>query len=298
MDQPGHYYNNKSLASEDVLGDCNVALECCKPSPPEIATQGNRSSLDDLSSYQESFNSTSNEFMERLRHAAESRKREVTRSRYSMERKELALYEEKTERGDAVLSAVDEEVMTELPIQARASPTSSNGRTRSGSVSSIAIGAKRKTRNAFRPHPSQNDSSHVKKLALNAKPQKRMLSGEDASIAEEISHRKLVQKEEERNKHKSTFVARPLPMTTHVRSHPLPPLVGENLLSVAATSVVNNTNSNAFIPHSSIRAEKRKSYDAARTQRDQQRREADIETRRQRIEQTKREIQDLTKQIR
>ena len=298
MDQPGHYYNNKSLASEDVLGDFNVALECCKPSPPEIATQGNRSSLDDLSSYQESFNSTSNEFMERLRHAAESRKREVTRSRYSMERKELALYEEKTERGDAVLSAVDEEVMTELPIQARASPTSSNGRTRSGSVSSIAIGAKRKTSNAFRPHPSQNDSSHVKKLALNAKPQKRMLSGEDASIAEEISHRKLVQKEEERNKHKSTFVARPLPMTTHVRSHPLPPLVGENLLSVAATSVVNNTNSNAFIPHSSIRAEKRKSYDAARTQRDQQRREADIETRRQRIEQTKREIQDLTKQIR
>ena len=85
-------------------------------------------------------------------------------------------------------------------------------------------------------------------------------------------------------------------MTTHVRSHPLPPLVGENLLSVAATS--NNTNSTAFIPHSSIRAEKRKSYDAARTQRDQQRREADIETRRQRIEQTKREIQDLTKQIR
>ena len=287
MDQPGHYYNNKSLASEDVLGDCNVALECCKPSPPEIATQGNRSSLDDLSSYQESFNSTSNEFMERLRHAAESRKREVTRSRYSMERKELALYEEKTVRGDALLSAVEEEVMTELPI--RASPTLSNGRTRSGSVSPIAIGAKRKTSNA-------NDSSHVIKLALNAKPQKRLLSGEDASIAEEISHRKLVQKEAERNKHKSTFVARPLPMTTHVRSHPLPPLVGENLLSVAATS--NNTNSTSFIPHSSIRAEKRKSYDAARTQRDQQRREADIETRRQRIEQTKREIQDLTKQIR
>ena len=288
MDQPGHYYNNKSLASEDVLGDCNVALECCKPSPPEIATQGNRSSLDDLSSYQESFNSTSNEFMERLRHAAESRKREVTRSRYSMERKELALYEEKAVRGDALLSAVEEEVMTELPI--RASPTLSNERTRSGSVSSIAIKAKRKTSNAFRPHPSQNDSSHVMKLALNAKPQKRLLSGEDASIAEEISHRKLVQKEEERNK------PRPLPMTTHVRSHPLPPLVGENLLSVAATS--NNINSTAFIPHSSIRAEKRKSYDAARTQRDQQRREADIETRRRRIEQTKREIQDLTKQIR
>jgi hypothetical protein len=290
MDQPGHYYTNESLAMDEGLGDCNVALESCKASP-EIATQGKRNSLDDLSSYQESFNSTSNEFMERLRHAAESRKREVTRSRYSMERKELALYEEK-------LSAVEEEVMTELSIRARASPTSSNGRT---SVSSIAIGAKRKSSNAFRPHPSQNDSSHVKKSALNAKPPKRMLSGEDASIARENIHRKLVQKEEERNKHESTFVARPLPMTTHVRSHPLPPLVGENLISVAATSVVqsrNNTNSTVFIPHSSIRAEKRKSYDAAKTQRDQQRREADIETRRRKIEQTKREIQDLTKQIR
>jgi hypothetical protein len=301
MDQPGHYYNNESLAMDDGLGDCNAALESCKASP-EIATQGKRSSLDDLSSYQESFNSTSNEFMERLRHAAESRKREVTRSRYSMERKELALYEEKTVLGDALLSAVEEEVMMELPIRARATPTSSNGRTlRSGSVSSIAIGAKRKTSNAFRSHPSQNYSSHVKKSALNAKPPKRMLSGEDASIAREISHRKLVQKEEERNKHESTFVARPLPMTTHVLSHPLPPLVGENLISVAATSVVqsrNNTNSTTFIPHSSIRAEKRKSYDAARIQRDQQRREADIETRRRKIEQTKREIQDLTKQIR
>jgi hypothetical protein len=219
-----------------------------------------------------------------------------------MERKELALYEEKTVLGDALLSAVEEEVMMELPIRARATPTSSNGRTlRSGSVSSIAIGAKRKTSNAFRSHPSQNYSSHVKKSALNAKPPKRMLSGEDASIARENIHRKLVQKEEERNKHESTFVARPLPMTTHVLSHPLPPLVGENLISVAATSVVqsrNNTNSTTFIPHSSIRAEKRKSYDAARIQRDQQRREADIETRRRKIEQTKREIQDLTKQIR
>lgn len=300
--QSGHYYNNEPLAMENVLGDCNVALECCKPSPPEIATQGMRSSLDDLSSYQESFNSTSNEFMERLRHAAESRKREVTRSRYSMERKELALYDEKKVRGEILLLSVEEEVMTEPPFRARALPTSSNGRTlRSESVSSIALAAKRKTSNAFRPHPSQNDSSHVKKSALNAKPPKRMLSGEDASIAKEISHRKLVQKEEERSKCESTFVARPLPMTTYVRSHPRPPLVGEKLLSVA-TSVEaqsrNNTNSTAFIPQSSIRAEKRKSYDAAKTHRDHQRREADIETRRQRIEQTKREIQDLTKQIR
>lgn len=297
----GHYYNNKPLAMENVLGDCNVALECCKPSPLEIATQGKRSSLDDLSSYQESFKSTSNQFMERLRHG--SRKREVARSCYSMERKELALYDEKKVRGEILLLAVEEEVMTEPPCRARALPTSSNGRTlRSESESSIALAAKRKTSNAFRPHPSQNDSCHVKKSALNAKPPKRMLSGEDASIAKEISHRKLVQKEEEeRSKCESTFVARPLPMTTHVRSHPLPPLLGEKLLSEAATSVVasrNNTNSTAFVPHSSIRAEKRKSYDAAKTHRDHQRREADIETRRQRIEQTKREIQDLTKQIR
>eukprot|EP00984_Skeletonema_dohrnii_P037721 scaffold40094_cov211-Skeletonema_dohrnii-CCMP3373.AAC.1 len=74
-------------------------------------------SLEDLSSYQQSFNSTSSAFLERLRGAAESRKREVTKARFSMERKEQILYEEKEDREVMpTLSEVTEEMVDE-PIR-------------------------------------------------------------------------------------------------------------------------------------------------------------------------------------
>ena len=62
----------------------------CTPGP-----DGRRSSLEDLSSHQQHLERTSSAFRKHLRDAAESRKREVTRARYSMERKEQILYEEK-----------------------------------------------------------------------------------------------------------------------------------------------------------------------------------------------------------
>jgi len=53
-----------------------------------------RKSLDELSSCQKKYDSTSSEFLKKLRSAAENRKREVTRCRQSLERKELILMEE------------------------------------------------------------------------------------------------------------------------------------------------------------------------------------------------------------
>ena len=256
--------------------------------------------------------------MERLRGAAEYRKREVTRGRYSMERKEQILYEEKKVRVETSMPAVDEEMVKKLPrksaaprksklegedpyipFKARPLPASTtervNSRTGSQSLrySSASLGAKRKTSNAFRPHPSQNESN-VKISALNVKPPKRLLSGEDASIAREMNHRKRLQEEEERIKRESTFIARPLPVTTLTRSQL--PLAGENLLS--SQSVQGGKENEAFIPGSSIRAEKRKSYNVEKAIREQQRREADMERRQQLIEQTKNEINDLTRSIR
>ncbi|KAL3782929.1 hypothetical protein ACHAW5_005652 [Stephanodiscus triporus] len=284
----------------------------------EKQSQSKRKSLEDLSSYQQSFNSTSSAFIERLRGAAEYRKREVTRGRYSMERKEQILFEEKKVRTERLVPAVDEENMEKatrksaaprkstfegkdpyIPFKARPLPASTTERmisrteTPSSRFSTSSLGAKRKTSNAFRPHPAQNES-HVKIPALNVKPPKRLLSGEDASMAKEMSHKKRLQEEEERIKRESTFIARPLPVTTQTRKQIK--LAGENLVS--AKSAQRGKENDAFVPRSSIRAEKRKSYDVEKRVREQQRREADIERRQQRIEQIKTEINDLTKTIR
>jgi hypothetical protein len=298
-------------------GEALSILEKQQPSS-EIVSQSKRKSLEDLSSYQQSFNSTSNAFIERLRGAAENRKREVTRGRYSMERKEQILFEEKKVRIERSMPAVEEENMEKpprksaasrkstfegedpyIPFKARPLPASTTERmiSRTGTLSSrfptSSLGAKRKTSNAFRPHPAQNES-HAKIPALNVKPPKRLLSGEDASMAKEMSHRKRLQEEEERIKRESTFIARSLPVTTQTRSQLK--LAGENLVS--AKSAQKGKENEAFFPRSSIRAEKRKSYDEEKRVREQQRREADIERRQQRIEQIKTEINDLTKTIR
>lgn len=327
VDQPDHY-DYKSAETEELDQPIATAIQKLRGSAygiegkqqpsPEIVSQSKIKSLDELPSYQQRLNFTSNAFMERLRGAAEYRKREVTRGRYSMERKEQILYEEKKVRVETSMPAVDEEMVKKLPrksaaprksklegedpyipFKARPLPASTtervNSRTGTQSLrySSASLGAKRKTSNAFRPHPSQNESN-VKISALNVKPPKRLLSGEDASIAREMNHRKRLQEEEERIKRESTFIARPLPVTTLTRSQL--PLAGENLLS--SQSVQGGKENEAFIPGSSIRAEKRKSYNVEKAIREQQRREADIERRQQLIEQTKNEINDLTRSIR
>ncbi|KAL3810432.1 hypothetical protein ACHAXA_006579 [Cyclostephanos tholiformis] len=273
---------------------------------PDIVLQSKRSSFEEFSSYQQSFNSTSNAFIERLKGAAEHRKREVTSGRMSMERKEQILYEEKRVRGEVSTSAVDEEIIVKHPRKSAAPPPNKfegedlkplppskteclTLRTRMQSSKS-SLGVKRKTSNAFRPHPAQNES-HVKISAPNVKPPKRLLSGKEASIAKEKNHRNRLQEEQERIKLESTFIARPLPVRTLTRSQMH--LAGENLVS--SQSVQIDKENKAFIPRSSIRAEKRKSYNLEKAAREEQRRKANIERRHQLLEQTKTEIKKLTK---
>jgi hypothetical protein len=281
---------------------------------PDIESQSRRKSFDEFSSYQQTFNSRSNAFIERLRGAAEYRKREVTSGRISMERKEQMLYEEKMVRVEMSMPAVDEESMVKSPRKAAAPPKNKfegddpfrpfkakplpastiecmTLRTEMQSSTS-SLGAKRKTSNAFRPHPAQNES-HLNKSA-NVKPPKRLLSGKEASIVKEMKHRNRLQEEQQRIKRESTFVARALPVRTLTRSQTA--LAGEDLVS--SPSGQRDKENKAFIPRSSIRAEKRKSYNLEKAAREQQRKEADIERRHQLIERTKTEIEKLKKSIR
>ena len=307
---------------------------------PQEKVEDKRRSLEDLSAYQQNFNSTSNAFLESLRGAAENRKREVSRVRDSMERKEQILYEEKKDRVERMpLSAVDENDTTEpggedsynqfktrslqtptteqcvrphksFPSHASKSavPTSRRkslaqgdnpyiqfkARPMPGTSSSrfsTSHGSKRKSSKAFNPHPSQN-KSHVKSSALNSKPPKRLLSGEDASIAKEMNQRK--EEEEARIRRESTFKARPLPASTLPRNGSL---AGEDLSSKAVQSVKENS-SNPFIPRSSLRAQERASYDAGKAEREKQRRQEQIEGRNEVIAQTKMEIKELKERIR
>eukprot|EP00985_Skeletonema_marinoi_P031048 scaffold35751_cov88-Skeletonema_marinoi.AAC.1 len=190
-------------------------------------------SLEDLSSYQQSFNSTSSAFLERLRGAAESRKREVTKARFSMERKEQILYEEKEDREVMpTLSEVTEEMVDEpigtttvtktqvKPFKARPLPSSTTAFEPKGyshSKSTSTIGSKRKSTNALRPHIPDNKPFGTNS-AISAKPPKRLLSGEDASKAKEMTRRRLLQEEEERIRREAVFRARPLPASTLPRA--------------------------------------------------------------------------------
>ena len=96
----------ESNYSEGVQHNNNSDLEMSKTaSSPDDSDEridtsvtNKRQSLDDLSSVQNTYNSNSNALLQRLRGAAETRKREVTRGRYSLERKEQIMMEEKEVR--------------------------------------------------------------------------------------------------------------------------------------------------------------------------------------------------------
>jgi len=325
------------------------------PITPESG--GKRKSIEDLSGVvaaQQNLQRTSSAFLERLQGAAENRKREVTRGRYSMERKEQILYEEKKVRAEMPMPAVDEDMAEERssrsavslcrkkmerdnpykPFKARPVLTTTTERARpcttavrvpkntntapqrksvapvkslyvpfkarhmpktSGSKSSATLGgSKRKSSTAFRPHMAQN-KSHVKQLALNAKPPKRMVSGKDASIAKEMSRKKRLQEEEARIKKQSVFKARPLPMTTATKSQGK--LVGEDLVPGKLVRS-GKENTMAFVLRSSVRAEERALYDAERGEREHKQRRERMERRNQIIDQNTAEVQDLKKFIR
>jgi hypothetical protein len=276
--------------------------------PAQKCSENKRASFEDLSSYQQNFNSTSTAFLERLREGAELRKREVTRGRHSMERKEQLLSEEKNVRVQQMsMPSVAEEGRKNNSI-AVTSGRKLLGReddpyrlfkanllpaTSASITSTAALGAKRKSSTVFRSLQAPNNSC-VKSSVLNAKPPKRLLAGEDASNAKEMSLRKKIQDEEDKIRRESTFKARPLPVTTRTKS--FEPLVGEHL--VQGKSDQRGKENIAFIPRSSHRAEERKLYDIAKAEREIERRKEEIEKRNRRIEQANAEINELKKFLR
>lgn len=288
----------------------------------DIELDDRNKSLEDLSSYQQSFNSTSTEFIERLRGAAESRKREVTKARSSMERKEQVLYAEKEDREVLpTLSEVAEEIGDELmkrtdvvktqarPFKARPPPAfvepesqlrmSSRKEKNSGhparSTAKTTRGSKRKSSNALRPR-IDDSNAYSSKSEISAKPPKRLLSGEDASHAKEINLRKLLQEDEERIRRESVFKARPLPATTLPRGH-IGGLQRKHKKQNSKTALYGKENS-AFKPSSSVRAEERAAYNEEKKAREEARRQEQIQRRNALIDETNAEIDHLKRFIR
>ncbi|KAK1745487.1 hypothetical protein QTG54_003411 [Skeletonema marinoi] len=267
-------------------------------------------SLEDLSSYQQSFNSTSSAFLERLRGAAESRKREVTKARFSMERKEQILYEEKEDREVMpTLSEVTEEMVDEpigtttvtktqvKPFKARPLPSSTTAFEPKGyshSKSTSTIGSKRKSTNALRPHIHDNKPFGTNS-AISAKPPKRLLSGEDASKAKEMTRRRLLQEEEERIRREAVFRARPLPASTLPRAGSIEQQTRMSHNSKGARAGKENS---AFKPSSSSRAEERAAYNAEKKAREEARRQEQIRKRNALINETNEEIEKLKRFLR
>jgi hypothetical protein len=160
-----------------------------------------------------------------------------------------------------------------------------------------AIGTKRKSSIALRPHPEQNKSS-VKPSALHAKPPTRLLSGEDASIAKKISQKNRIEKEHEKIRRQSVFKARPLPSSI-VSSD----LIGERII-IEVSDKENNASSRVssqkrqsliqpFTPHSTRRAEERAAFECERAEREKANTEERRKRRKDVIEQTKVEIDKL-----
>jgi len=267
-------------------------------------------SLEDLSTYQQSFNSTSSAFLERLRGAAESRKREVTKARFSMERKEQILYEEKEDREVMpTLSEVTEEMVDEpigtttvtktqvKPFKARPLPSSTTAFEPKGyshSKSTSTIGSKRKSTNALRPHIHDNKPFGTNS-AISAKPPKRLLSGEDASKAKEMTRRRLLQDEEERIRREAVFRARPLPASTLPRAGSIEQQTRMSHNSKGARAGKENS---AFKPSSSSRAEERAAYNAEKKAREEARRQEQIRKRNALINETNEEIEKLKRFLR
>lgn len=309
-----------------------------------------RTSLDDLTSYQNTFNTSSTAFLERLRGAAETRRREVTRCRYSLERKEQLVMEEKEVRATMPMPTVNEDTRESPPdrpktkideacpytafnarpkpsttverrgLSHRASSANANppkkaetslprkslpagenpykqfrarplpGTTRA--PTGPALGSKRKSSTALKPPPSQNKST-VKASALNAKPPKRLLSGEDASIAKEMSTKKRLQEEEAKLRRDSVFKARPLPATTLSKSKPF--AAGEQIVGKENYA---NCSVQPFTPHSSVRAKERAHFDKARAEREKSNREDQRRRRHEVIDNTMAEIDELKERIR
>jgi len=317
--------NNESIDTQEVEQSIvHQEQQSDTPAPVDKKTlENSRQSLEDLSSYQQTFSSTSSAFLESLKGAAENRKREVSRVRQSMERKEQILEERISPPSMEAVEEEEETIIEPRKFETYLSMDDHSNRLNASSTSSstseftsrpraphrslsathhkssaadenpfipfmaepevpdprysTAIGSKRKSNNAFKPHPAQN-KSFIKSSASNVKPTKRHLSSQDS-----------ITKSSQEKRPSSTFKARPLPASTFIK-----PLLREQGKSIRS----GKENGTAFVPSSEMRAQERSIYDANKKQREQQQRQDQIDRRNQVIQQTRSEIRELKEKLR
>jgi hypothetical protein len=216
-----------------------------------------------------------------------------------MERKEQFLYEEKEEREVMpTLSEVAEETVEEpenrtsavatKAFKSRALPAS-NTSEQVPWRSTLMRGSKRKSPTSSQPRIGAN-------VAINARPPKRLLSGESASYAKEMNRKKLLQEDDERIQRDSVFKARPLPATTLPRGHKGGMEQRRNRPNNSRVPRAGKENS-AFKPSSSARAEERAAYNEERKAREDARRHEQIRKRNAIINETSEEIEKLKRLI-
>ena len=314
-DHPGEN-NSKKYVNEDphdamevqtnIETFTNKHVDFENPDGNEVDDDRNKS-LEDLSSYQQSFNSTSTAFLERLRGAAASRKREVTKARFSMERKEQILYEEKEDRDVMpTLSEVAEEMVEEpikrtdvaktqvKPFTARPLPASQLRSENSHPRSTSTIGSKRKSPNSLRSHIDVK-KPHGQNSAVNSKPPKRLLSGENASDAKEMNRRRLLQEDKDKIRREAVFRARPLPASTLPRGHRGG--LEQQRMSHSSKAARPGKENSAFKPSSSARAEERAAYNEEKKAREEARQREQIQKRNALINETNVEIDNLKRYL-
>lgn len=156
-------------------------------------------------------------------------------------------------------------------------------------------GSKRKSPTSSQPHIGEN-RAYGTNMAINARPPKRLLSGESASYAKEMNRKKLLQEDDERIQRDSVFKARPLPATTLPRGHKGGMEQRRNRPNNSRVPRAGKENS-AFKPSSSARAEERAAYNEERKAREDARRHEQIRKRNAIINETSEEIEKLKRLI-
>jgi hypothetical protein len=160
--------------------------------PDESSAADKSQESDDLISFQDTFDSTSNALLKHLRGAAETRKREVTRCRYSLERKEQIMIDEKKVR--ASMPTV-EETLPVAPLRRSSMPTNPKKKIEGLNPYKPFVA---------RPMPSTNVNTE--------KSRRSSVSVTDPKSSTMLPARKKLAPHEDPYK---PFKARPMPTTSH-----------------------------------------------------------------------------------
>jgi hypothetical protein len=192
----------------DVIKSSSKPASSFPPSSNNVTDVVTTKSPDDLALFQDTFNSTSNALLQRLRASAESRKREVTRCRYSLERKEQVMLDEKDV--SASMPSV-QEAEPELPRKA-----------------SMPIKPKKKIEglNPYKPFVARPAPATTVKKEQSRRSSVSINALKNATIMPATAQKKLVPHEDPYK----PFKARPAPATTSLPT----PLLGTKRKSSTA----------------------------------------------------------------